>query len=227
MSNRPDKPHLRHRPPVIPNERKVMKMKTLRKYLTTAIISLALAFAPIKAMAQNSATYFMSKKPDVVRVESFNKLPLKIGSYTFVDLSKGGYFGKTTLNKSLHDNLGLEMKIVHADELMTKTGLGAHLKAMLPGEIFSKVSIIPVWYHKGGDMQNKTILGYFISKDLGKGYEASAFGEMDLDSKQFSYGETSLTKQIGDLKIGVQAAMTGDGDLTPDLEARVSVGVDL
>ncbi|PJE81837.1 hypothetical protein COU58_00735 [Candidatus Pacearchaeota archaeon CG10_big_fil_rev_8_21_14_0_10_32_42] len=181
----------------------------------------------IKSFKENSS-YF---RPNI-----FYNLPAEIKGHTFGEFYQNGddYLLKTNLDKKVMGDAGLKAQIVSGSKFDTKLGLGVSANisspdSVNPNKITAKVYALPLWMDSNGKgIENRAILGDYLSGKLPLGIKASTFGEINLSAKkgpEWGYGEVSLEKEISNkLAISYNPALKniGQGKLKSKLEHRIN-----
>lgn len=211
-----------------------MKIKNI---IAGGLVVLA-TILPMKASAglAGQATYFRPVAEETTgsyaRAEGFYKLPGDIKGYTFVDLNKDGkgYFGKTALQKEIVNGISARARVIHANDLVSKVGLGANIELPSPKNTKLNLRPMPIWVDADGNrVENESRVGYFATANLPYGICASSFGDWNVASKdgvQWGYGEVEVSKDLGHgVSAGYNASLTNDGDATPDANHRAAVKV--
>jgi hypothetical protein len=209
----------------------------IKKIAASTILATSLLM-PIKAIAQSKssidAIFHQDQKASYLRLNTSYDAPGKIKGYTAMEmyLDGKGYFGKTTLTKSLSDSISAKAVITHANEPLTQVGIGATMKVPTPKKTSLSFTLLPLWTDKKGDyVDHKVIAGYAIGADLGKGWSVSSFGETNVAAKggpQWAYGEMSVAKKITDkLSVSYNPALRYSGTIVPKLEHRISTTLKL
>lgn len=209
-------------------------MKTWKKILITLMAVGAIATTTKKANAGVDANleYITSQNSDnnIVEVNSFYGLPGKINGFTFVDYNnKGdGYFGKTTLTRSINGTLSLRGQAIHATGFPNQYGIGEEVtNPKKPFGISSSIYFMPYWTDSNGKKVEKSVIGGCIDKNLPLGIKLKVFGEVDIaDKAKWLYGETMLSKKIKGITVMYNPSFNGNGDMTPTVEHRISIGYD-
>jgi hypothetical protein len=160
------------------------------------------------------------------------KMPAGINGSTFIDLypNGGGYFGKTGIEKTVVGKLGLKTEVVHINDLISQVGFGANMIIPTPKWAFAKAGILPIWHDGSKIIENKSTLEYFVEFSLPKGFVLSNFGELNLTANggpKWIYGEISLSKKIGKFDVSYNPVLLPNGDTTPSLVHRISVGIEI
>lgn len=209
-----------------------------KKVLSSLLMPVALAGAiylsPKKAHADinGSLETIISEKKEnsYARLNGFYQLPGKINGYTFLELYKNGngYYGKSMLTKNIGKTFSVKGEVIHANDPMALAGVGIGVNVPTPKKAYANIKLLPLWINKSGKyVSNKVILGYFAGADLGKGWNISSFGEVNLaakDGPEWCYGEIALTKDIGKgVSIGYIPALKSKGKLAPKVEHRVGL----
>lgn len=162
------------------------------------------------------------------QVYAFYNPTQNVKGFTFMEFYAGRYFGKTTLDKGVGKNIGVKAEVTHANEPLTRMGVGpSYVFPQIHKDFFAKVDILPVFVNKNGkQIKNRVAPGYFASLQLPKGIEASSFGQWINNGKKtnWSYGEFELKKNFGKNHIGYNAALLGKGEFLPRVQHRVGVG---
>jgi hypothetical protein len=72
------------------------------------------------------------------------------------------------------------------------------------------------------------MVGYFVDAQLGKGWSISSFGDLNaLQGGQWEYGEVNLKKYVWDgVSISYNPALLAHGKLAPEVQHRVTLGID-
>jgi len=213
---------------------KTKQMGLLGKLATAGMVGLA-GLLPGEAEAQVSGNvqYIQSERNEgsQIKLNAFYEILKGIKGYTFTELQKGGYFGKTYLDKDISHGIGPRLMAIHGNEPLSETALGINaVVPYTPENVFATVNFLPLWLGNEGEaLGDKAFVGYFFSADLPLGLNLSGFGDWDIFAEggaQWDYGEFSLTKQLGkNAFIGYNSALLNDGDAIPRLEHRVNLGV--
>lgn len=201
------------------------------KHIKKLIAAIGLAGIVSQASAQVGATAFVSRESQssspnaYVEVDHATQLP---GVYVsgFIDLyTEGGYFGKTSFDRTVGNGLGVRVQAIHANEALTQTGAGISFSPQTPEGTFLVLRYLPIWVDTDGNVEDKQILGYFVSVDFSKDITASSFGEIDVaGSPNFVYGEAEITKKLTDtVSVGANLQLNGKGGMTPEVVPRVAI----
>jgi len=161
-------------------------------------------------------------------------LPFGVGGFTFLDFygNKVGYFGKTALEKNIIEGVGVRTQIVHSNQAYGQQGFG--LKANiphLPKGISAKVYFMPAWTdQKGKNVKDKKMAGFSASAKLPLEFNLSTYGEWNTQTRQWSYGEIELGRQIKlgnneSIILSYNPALKNHGDMSPILEHRVALQI--
>lgn len=212
----------------------------MRKSLRSILGAGAFAVASLLPMKQTEAQgnvsgsveYIQSMQKDgnsYARLNGFYTLPKGISGFTFTELYKDGkgFYGETALDKEIKNGLGIKLRAFHANEPLTKAGIGVTQSIPhLPKNAFAQVGFIPVWVgNKGKTVGDNAVTQYFASVDLPHGFRVSSFAEWELlgkDGVQFGYGEINVDKKINsNLTIGYNPVLINKGNAVPRLEHRV------
>jgi len=205
----------------------------LRKAFSIGTLGLA-ALLPGKAEAQvtGDAHYIQSERNEgsQIKLRGFYELPQEVRGFTFTELQKGGYFGKTYLDREIGNGIGPRLMAVHGNEPLSETALGVNaVVPYTPENVFATVNFLPLWLGNEGEaLGDKAFVGYFFSADLPLGLNLSGFGDWDVLAEggaQWDYGEFDLHRKIGPFNVGYNPALLNDGDAIPRLEHRASIGV--
>jgi len=206
-----------------------MKNKLL-KTLAVAAIGLMPLNNTHAAEIHGNVKYIESERKELSYIQNnnFYNLPLGIKGYTFFELYKDkGYYGKTSLERAITDNVNIKGQVIHTNNPVSKEGIG--ISAKLPTKKFNfKASYLPFWVDKSGKHIDREIAGYSFGTNLPLGAKLEAFGEWDISkSAQWCYGEIELSKNFGDLRLSYNPALRAreKGGAIPKLEHRISVGV--
>ncbi len=162
----------------------------------------------------------------------FYNLPKGISGYTFVDLYNhdGGYFGRTSLTKDFKgtDDLAIKVEGNHINAPLSDVGIGARLDIPnLPESVYADISLMPFYFDNNGNfIERKGLLQYFASTKLPLDLKLSSFGEWNLRTSNWEYGEMELARDLGPFSLGYNGVLLNDGDWIPTLEHRASVIVD-
>ena len=160
-------------------------------------------------------------------------LPYSTKVSGFVDMYKDGkgYFGKTSVDKSIANGLGAKVQALHCNSPLSQVGVG--VTYVLPVKsAFAKLTYLPAWADNTGEkVDNKQIVGLYVAKDLTSKVNLSAFGEVNVagtKGPQFTYGEIELARKFGDrVSVGANLQLNGKGagEMTPELVPRVALRV--
>jgi len=206
-------------------------LRNIRNSLKYLGIATAIGLAPKMTEAGVNGNTRYVHPDNYVETNAFYGLPKDVRGYTFMDLCEGGYFGKTSLDKTIKHGIGPKAQLIHANEPLTQVGMGASgVIPKLPKGTFGKVGVIPLWVDKEGKrVEDKVTVDYFGSLNLPKGLKLSGFGEWNIGTgkgPKWTYGEIDLGRKIGPVHVSYNPALIGDGDAVPRLEHRVSAAVD-
>lgn len=180
----------------------------LNKLFTTGFIVLSGLFAK----AQDTelllkVPYNFNTKEIIAEPTATYNLPGKVKGFTFVDLYKDGFYGQTDLTKELKNKSGkkinLRNRIIHNNQLHTKTGFGMNKNfSLFDNKFYFETSIIPVWFDNNGFSKRQTI-DYFFNIDIKNGWSVNGFGEWQLQDKKINwvYGEFDVGKDIKKLRL--------------------------
>jgi hypothetical protein len=182
-------------------------------------------------------TYFARDKSKIeaptsyAEINHFTALPYSTRISGFLDLygDDKGYFGKTIVEKSLTDRLSFRSHVMHINEPFSQAGFGASYTLPTPKGTFAKLSYLPFFVDsKGNQVDNKQIVGYFVSADLPWNMNAFSFGEINVDGTkgpQWGYGEVEVAKKFGKLSVGanLQLNAKGAGEMTPEFVPGIAV----
>jgi len=203
----------------------------IKKTIATGLAAISL-YMPMKASATDldlGVRDIQGSDSAYTEVTAGYTLPESIEGFTFIDsFDDGSYFGKTSLTKDIGLGDKIKSTIIHADDIYSSIGLGMS-RDYSSSLADLTVGFLPLWFDKEGDSLDQATLDYFVSvKDLPFGLDLTSFGEWIISegSAKFDYGEIMLSKKVGDITIGYNPALIGDGDSTPDVEQRISIGYD-
>ncbi len=216
--------------------------QTLQKMALVGLTSLNMLFGGLEARAQSpkvsgDLSYFLSRESESTAQNSYaevnhsTKLTDKVklsGAMDFYN-SSAGYFGKTSLDTSLGKGVSLRLQGVHGNDLLTQVGAGLSYALPMPNKTFALVRYLPIFTDTDGDkVDNKQIVGYYASASLPHGLNLWSFGEANIDGAngpQWAYGEVELSKNLGNLSVGANLQMNGQGagKMTPELVPRVAL----
>lgn len=195
------------------------------------------AQARTEIKTSGNLAYFVAKTSKVnapttyAEINHCTTLPYSTKVSGFLDFyrDQNGYFGKTIVEKSLTDNLSLRSHVMHLNEPLSQIGIGASYVVPTPKSTFAKVNYLPLFVDsKGNQVDNKSIVGYFVSADLPWNMSAFSCGEINVDSKggpAWSYGETELVKKFGRISVGVNLQLNGKGakEIVPEFVPRAVI----
>lgn len=213
------------------------------KSLKNALIGAGLVSATCGAVAQAQGnvsgnveyiqpTNTKNNKDAYARINAFYGFPRDVSGFTFLEMKKGGYFGKTTLDRSIDSEGGLGARVIveHLGEPVGDAGLGVTQRVpFMPEGAFANIGFMPVWFDKHGNkIENRALAQYFFTFNLPKEIVFSGFGDLNIASGngvQWEYGEIRLAKKIGNAFIAYNPSLTNNGDASPKLTHRISAGV--
>jgi len=189
---------------------------------------------PMRAKAGNASGhvgYMRSENPQTSYVETSVDygLPGDVKANTFLDVyNDGGYFGKTTLTRKITNWLNARARAIHGNEYFSQAGIGVEAKIPMPNKMFAKLMFMPLWHDGDAPVKNKANAEYVVGADLGKGFDACAWGRInvaDPEGPTWCAGGISLYKHAGKWKIGYDANLNsrGAGDLSSKIEHRLGV----
>lgn len=162
---------------------------------------------------------------------AFYNLPKGIKGFTWVQMyNKGGFFGESNFEKEIAPNLNVKLQGQHSNNLLERVGFGLSYKLpFLPKDLSVKLTTHLAFFDTKGKRENEGEVSYSISTKLPHGVKAGSFGEVNLANKggaKWNYGEIylkkALTPKIG---IGYNGGLISDGNLTPNLQHRVSAEI--
>lgn len=207
--------------------------KSLRKILTTGAIGLA-SLLPMKAEAQvtGNVEYVQSEtnQDSHIELKGFYGLPQGVRGFTFMELHKERYFGKTYLDKEISNGIGPRLMAVHGNEPISEIALGLTVEIPnLPKGAYAQVGLLPVWFgNEGKIVGDKAFVGYSFGFPLPLGLNLRGFGDWDVladNSPQWDYGELELSKSLDNFFVGYNPVLFNKGNAVPKLEHRVNIGV--
>ncbi|MFH1311578.1 MAG: hypothetical protein ABIH65_04195 [Nanoarchaeota archaeon] len=210
-----------------------MKRK-IRNIIAGTLCGLASLF-PMKANAQINGNLEAIKSfepgQSYFRPNIFYDLPLGIKGYTFGEFYQDGenYFIKTNLTRNIHKNLNVKAQVICGSNLTDKIGVGLDAVIPMPEKTFARGYFIPAFIDtKAKKIDNRSIIGYFVSADLPLGFKALSFGEINVAGKngaEWTYGEIGLEKEIlKNFSVSYNPALknNGNGKVIPRLEHRAT-----
>ena len=210
-------------------------MNKFAKWFGIGAFSLASALLPMKAKSQINGNVEGIKSFEAgksyIRPNLFYDLPLGIKGYTFGEFYEDGdnHFIKTNLTKNIYGNFNARAQIINGTNLTDKIGIGPDVVIPTPEKIFAKMYFIPAFIDpKAKKIDNRSILGYFVSADLPLGFKSLSFGEINVAGKngvEWAYGEIGLEKEIlKDISLSYNPALRNDGvgKAVPRLEHRAT-----
>lgn len=207
----------------------------MKKLLPALAFAGALSVMPMQevhAQVNGTVEHIQSEESEntYLRGNFFYGLPGGINGYSFVELYRGdnGFFGKTMLTKKLTDELGLKVEALHSNSPLTQVGVGACVDVPMPEGSSLNIKGLPVYFDENGVVDDKAVIGYSGSVKLPGDFKLSSFGEINVGAKggpEWGYGEIFLGRELGNIIVGYNPALKNDGDLSPRLEHRVTVGV--
>lgn len=220
----------------------MIKIKT-KNIITSAVIIAASLLLVKEAQADLKGNIRYIRTEDsrnsfgsYVEAQGSYSLPLGIKAFSFIDAynsngNKGeGYFGRTTLRREIKNPVISKTQLLYANELFRRLGTGIAAKVPgLPEGTFIELSFLPIWFNNNGErIEDLAELQYGFNAKLPHGFNLSGFGQWNVAKKGFPwmYGELKLGKKIHGLNLAYDSALITDGDKIPDLENRVSLGVD-
>lgn len=178
---------------------------------------------------------FILKQKDclILRPNLFYNLPGKIKGYTFLEFyNKGGYFGKTILNRPFK-NMTLEGEIKHINDSYSKHGMGIGKKIQFTKDSFLKFKLLPLWFDKAKLISDNTAC-YSFNVNLPHKTHIGGFGEINLTNNlsnaRWGYGELEVGRKMTKrIDAGYCAALKceGPGKIIPRIENRVFGRVNL
>ena len=202
----------------------------IQKTIKNLGVALALSMLPVKAHSVSTdVRYIASEKgsDSYVEASALYQLPGKIEGFTYLDFLKDGkgYFGETSLDKSIVAGIGPMIRGVHLNDLLSQEGFGA--SASIGGKSgYAKAYVLPKWIdEKGKSIDSKAIAGYAFGLFLPKGIKVSGFGKYNYQKGEWDYGEMELGKTFKDFEISYNPALLSNGTKTPTVEQRVSMRV--
>lgn len=209
-----------------------MKNKT-RSIIASGLVGLAGLVETAAGQTSGGITYFASRESKSPAPNSYVELDhsTQVSDTArvsgFLDLyEKGGYFGKTSLDKTISKNSGLRAQAVHGNEYLSQVGVGVNYTLPTPENTFAVVRYIPAWFDRNGNhVNNKQIVGYFASANLPKDLNLWSFGELNIGKRKplWAYGEAELSKKLTEnTSIGINAQLNGKGGLTPEVVPRIA-----
>ncbi|RJQ15705.1 hypothetical protein C4573_06135 [Candidatus Woesearchaeota archaeon] len=203
-------------------------MKTITKIATIAAI-IAASFASAKAAPINgNAEYIKSEGEGKSMVETnlFYEVA-GVKGFTFVDFNEQGntYFGKTTFTPKSGN--GVRAQIIHGTAMPNQYGIGITMKLPKVAGVSGSVYNVPLWVDREGEQLEKNIVGVSLGAKLPYDIGLFAFNEWNLRGANgiaSTYGEIGVTKNVGQFTLMYNPSLNGNGDATPELEQRVSIG---
>lgn len=209
--------------------------KTIRNLIGAGIIGLASLFPMKNANAQISGDIegikSFESEQSYFRPNIFYDLPLGIKGYTFGEFYEDGnsHFIKTNLTRNIHGNLGAKAQVICGSNLTDKIGVGLDVVIPMPEKTFARMYFIPAFIDtKAKKIDNRSIVGYFVSADLPLGFKALSFGEINVGAEngaEWAYGEVGLEREVlKNLSLSYNPALknNGTGKAVPRLEQRVT-----
>lgn len=203
--------------------------------IATGLAALAgLGLMPSKAQAQVSGNVeYIQSEVDAAsypRFNAFYSTPGDVKGYTFMEFYKGGdgYFGKSIFSKEIGKGLELRTELNHVNEPLTKTGVGLQRAVPgLPENVFLKLGVLPLWFgNEGKAFGDNTIAQYFVSlTGLPLGLSADSFGQINLNTGEWGYGEVGVGRDVGPVTVRYNPALLNKGGAVPEVQQRVSLGV--
>lgn len=209
-------------------------MKKGLRNVTAGVLCGLVSLLPLKANAQINANLeginSFEEGKSYFRPNLFYNLPGDIKGFTFGEFyQNGNHFVKTNLTRNIDENFGVKAQIVAGSGFNNHAGIGLTANVPTPSKTFAQVYFIPAYIDmKAKRVDDKSILGYFVSVDLPLGFKASSFGDINLRGKngaEWSYGELGLEKEIlKNLSLSYNPALKNKevGKVTPRLEQRVT-----
>ena len=213
-------------------------MKTLQKIAGGIALAGALVFGHANAQNKLYAEAIKSEKENssYFRGNANYNLPADIKGYTCGEFYGDGnsYFSKTTLSRNIHGNFGVQTQAVVGSGLTDRLSVGPNVVIPTSEGTFAKMYWMPAWITaaKGKKVENRSMLGYFVSANLPLGFTASSFGELNIAGKngaEWGYGEISVGREIADrLRVSYNPALknNGIGEAVPKLEHRLNLMYD-
>ncbi|MFH1174113.1 MAG: hypothetical protein V1725_03215 [archaeon] len=149
----------------------------------------------------------------------------KIDGYTYLDVynvdvySDGSYYGRTSLTRELVPYLCAKVEGEHDSKPLTDAGVGVTGKYAY-GTGDASMSLMPYYLGEHGHVGKKVLLQFTYDQRLPFGFAFSTFGEWNVKTKQWGYGEAELSRRFGMLGVGINAALLNKANLVPDKELR-------
>lgn len=141
-----------------------------------------------------------------------------------------GYFGKTTLDKSLTEKLGLRVQAIHVNAPLSQAAFGATYSLPAPKNTFAKVGYLPLFLDsKGNQVDDKQTVAVVVGARVPRNYSFVAFGEVNVagtKGPQWVYGEIEFAKKINDrvsVGLNLQLNNKGAGQIAPEVVPRLAV----
>ena len=159
-------------------------------------------------------------------------LPYGMKASGFLDFYGGdkGYFGKTSLDKSLNERLSLRAQAVHLNAPLSQVGFGATYALPMPGKTFAKVGYLPLFIDsKGNQVDDKQTISFVAGANLPYNFSLVAFGEVNVAATkgpQWVYGEIDFSKCFGErvsVGLNVQLNNKGVSQMGPEVIPRIAV----
>ena len=188
------------------------------------------------AVMKSNIEYHMTGDPKTSkgRLNLFYGLPGQTKVYTFVELyPENGYFMRTMASTPINThktNLQVEMKNSNSFQDRAAIGLSQGFNA---GPLYGSMKVLPAWFTKEGYVPKAASVGGLagITVPIGKKdvkVDISAFGEVNVQKKQWAYGEAEakllIPTKAGQIDIGGGYNFNGVGKFVPDGQFRVKLG---
>src|SRR3989344_4781701 len=196
----------------------MIKMQPIKKGLLIGGLALLVSVFPVKEASglDGNVEYIKSEEKDgsYLRTSNFYGLPGKVNGFSVLELYEhgDGYWAASFLEKPLSGMFNARLRLLHDNEPLSEAGLGVSVNVPnLPKSTFLNFHYDPFFVsNKGEIVDDKSFLGYYVSVDLPKGFEASSFGEWNLsnpDGVVWDYGEARIAKKFGNVSLGYNPAL--------------------
>jgi hypothetical protein len=189
-----------------------------------------MALFAIAACAQGQDMQYLQtaeKQTSRIRPTLSYTLPGEVKGFSFIELynDKSGYLSNTVLQKQIVPKTNLASMIGVSNFKNNSLALGATYTPVKNKNTMVQLGMYPLNLTKEGRTKNLNIATYAVNQQLGKGFSVSSFGQVNVATATWMYGEAALKKSLDNfvegLTLGAGCDLRSEGKPLPKPNAQL------